>query len=1471
MRRGARLAKIGLLWLLVSGGVMASDVAATTGDLTQKPGVAGCWSAVGLCSPGTALARARSVTVSPDGRSAYAASQGGSAVVVFDRAADGTLTQKPGTAGCISETGAGPCVDGTALDSARSVTVSPDGSSAYVASGSIGAVAVFDRAADGTLTQKAGAAACISDSGAGPCVDGTALGGAFEVTVSPDGRNAYVASNASGAVAVFDRAADGTLTQKAGTLGCISDTGAGPCGDGTGLGGALGVVISPDGKSGYVASFDSAAVAVFDRAADGTLTQNAGTAACISDTGAGPCVDGAALGGASSVTVSPDGRSVYVASQLSSAVAVFDRAADGTLTQKGGTAACISDTGAGPCADGTALDVAASVAVSPDGQSAYVASFDSDAVAVLDRAADGGLTQKPGTAGCISEIVLGTCDVGSALDGARWVTVSPDGRSAYAASVISGAVAVFDREPPPPGLSVEDLTTDEPAAGSSSRRIVRVSLTAPAPVDVTVDYATTDRSATAPGDYTATAGTLTIPAGRTGGPILVPINGDTLAEGDEQFTVTLSNPLNATIARAAATVTIRDSSPPDTIITSGPANGATVAAAPTFEFRAVTPIPWYVECNVTWMGQAATGFRRCSSPQTLVSPAPSQPGQVRFEVRAVDFRGNVDPTPAVRVIDYRPPRLDLSVVGMEITQGVQRRDCFRSDGCRFGIMVPDGHAREHGSNPPRKYQGLTLAGQCIRDANDRACPAAKQVIVRVYVTYRGDPALARGAIVRVFGFDSNGRPLGSQIQSWMPGDDRIAPAPPPRLRPCCATPTYDDRRDPAAAYTFSLPGDWSRHRSLRLRAVVSPARPDILDTLPVNDQLEVSDIQFARPTTVTIMPVKLKVRGVSPAPGSEYPAFEGAVKAFPTAFDIKPYQGELDANDAAEESGKDERRPVINLIQNWADQTPRDFGSGVYPYGLYRFGLGMTTAATDGGTDLYEDRPASYAPVAGWPLSVVAHELGHGLGLPHAGLRCGSNSDGEVGSAWPPDDEGRTAAFGLDTRTPWPYRIVGDTAPIGYVFSPAQVPGPAQWDVMSYCPGPPVRPANEAEAIHWLSIRNWDHLRNYHAPGDVLPARAAARRASLAVAAQRSVRALGVTAFIDDAGAVSIKGLTRVTMAPTPSLPGSPWHVVVRDAAGTVLSDTGVAATTVEHSTAPMLRAKVPAAGAASGPDRQGRRRRRRARTQRSQAASADPEPTPGSSRARTPDDRSLAGERRRRRRADGVGRLLGRRRPELEDDLHRSRQRPGDALHAPAQRLSERPAAGARQRRVRLRQRRSPDASCRPERPPPSGSSRPPRAARISADATLVAQGEAHDDAGRRLTGRRLTWRLGRRIVGRGQEISAVDLPAGRRRLRLTARDRAGRSATASVAVRVFPVTPQFIELKAPGAISRKARRIRLHVVTNITATLRIGDQRFHVTRRPRTISVRVRPGRRPLRLRPVLTAAGRRSRAMLVIERRA
>ena len=59
---------------------------------------------------------------------------------------------------------------------------------------------------------------------------------------------------------------------------------------------------------------------------------------------------------------------------------------------------------------------------------------------------------------------------------------------------------------------------------------------------VEVDYATSDGTATAGADYTATSGTLTFNNGETSKTFSVPILPDNLVEGDETFFVTLSNP-----------------------------------------------------------------------------------------------------------------------------------------------------------------------------------------------------------------------------------------------------------------------------------------------------------------------------------------------------------------------------------------------------------------------------------------------------------------------------------------------------------------------------------------------------------------------------------------------------------------------------------------------------------------------------------------------------------------------------------------------------------------------------------------------------------------------------------------------------------------------------------------------------------------------------------------------------------------
>jgi parallel beta-helix repeat protein len=77
---------------------------------------------------------------------------------------------------------------------------------------------------------------------------------------------------------------------------------------------------------------------------------------------------------------------------------------------------------------------------------------------------------------------------------------------------------------------------------------------------VSVDYATSNGTATAGADYTASGGTLIFSDGQTTADFTVPILTDTLSEGSETFQVTLSNPGGgATLGTpAAATVTITD-------------------------------------------------------------------------------------------------------------------------------------------------------------------------------------------------------------------------------------------------------------------------------------------------------------------------------------------------------------------------------------------------------------------------------------------------------------------------------------------------------------------------------------------------------------------------------------------------------------------------------------------------------------------------------------------------------------------------------------------------------------------------------------------------------------------------------------------------------------------------------------------------------------------------------------------------
>ena len=446
----------------------AGTASAEWGGLTQDPGLQGCFSQAGLgsCASGRALAAPTSMAVSKDGNHVYVASQVSGAVAVLVRdQRTGTLSQLPGPEGCISQGGSsGQCANGRSLDYSLSMALSPNGKHLYVASYDSSSVAVFARdQRTGALTQLPGPEGCISEGGSGgQCATGRALLKPRSVAVSPNGRHLYVTSGDGYAVAVLQRnPATGALTQLPGPEGCISAGGFSGCTTGRALDFPWSVAVSKDAKHVYVASYYSNAVAVLQRnPITGALTQSPGPEGCIGNSGL-QCTGGRALYEPRSVTISPDGKHVYVASGNNDAMAVLQRdRITGALTQRSGLEGCISADGNGTCTRVRAVDFPSSVAVTKDGKHVYVASYYGHAVAVLQRdPTSGALTQRDGPEGCISEPpVIEECpdgeecpDVPECTDGRALydlvsVAVSKDGKQVYAVSAGNSAVAVLKRE-----------------------------------------------------------------------------------------------------------------------------------------------------------------------------------------------------------------------------------------------------------------------------------------------------------------------------------------------------------------------------------------------------------------------------------------------------------------------------------------------------------------------------------------------------------------------------------------------------------------------------------------------------------------------------------------------------------------------------------------------------------------------------------------------------------------------------------------------------------------------------------------------------------------------------------------------------------------------------------------------------------------------------------------------------------------
>jgi DNA-binding beta-propeller fold protein YncE len=340
--------------------------------------------------------------------------------------------------GCLANNAGDGCADlaGTPLTRAQGVAVSGDGRSVYVASSGSDSLAHFSRT--GTRGQLA-YGGCLGNDAQTGCGDLPAapIDGAVNVAVSPDGRSVYAVASGGHTIAHFFRGSDGHVAWD----GCLGSDGLQGCGDlfARPLDGASGVTVSPDGQSVYVASAGNNSIEHFLRTGlQGQITYDG----CL-ETQPGCVVTTHPLSSPSDVAVSPDGRFVYVASVASGSIAHYVRGSNGRLAYE----SCVANDALPGCADlpGTPLDLPFGLALSPDGRSLYAVSAQGNSIAHL-RAGD---TGRLGYEGCLANTAVSGCDdlPGAPLGGAAGVEVSPDGASVYVASSSSDSIAHFFRAP----------------------------------------------------------------------------------------------------------------------------------------------------------------------------------------------------------------------------------------------------------------------------------------------------------------------------------------------------------------------------------------------------------------------------------------------------------------------------------------------------------------------------------------------------------------------------------------------------------------------------------------------------------------------------------------------------------------------------------------------------------------------------------------------------------------------------------------------------------------------------------------------------------------------------------------------------------------------------------------------------------------------------------------------------------------
>jgi hypothetical protein len=197
--------------------------------------------------------------------------------------------------------------------------------------------------------------------------------------------------------------------------------------------------------------------------------------------------------------------------------------------------------------------------------------------------------------------------------------------------------------------SVPTIDVHSPTAGETDGTMAfTVSLDAAAGVDVSVDYATTDGTAVDASDYTGDTGTATVLAGDTSTTVSIDVLDDGVYEGDEDFTLDLSNEVNGTLGTPTGTGTITDDeTPPGVAITDATTPEGNVGTNNlTFGVTLTGPSAFDISANYdSANGSASAGSDYVAASGSVTVAAGSTAGQVQVTVNGdTTFEGTEDLT-----------------------------------------------------------------------------------------------------------------------------------------------------------------------------------------------------------------------------------------------------------------------------------------------------------------------------------------------------------------------------------------------------------------------------------------------------------------------------------------------------------------------------------------------------------------------------------------------------------------------------------------------------------------------------------------------------------------------------------------------------------------------------------------------------------------------------------------------------------